>query len=428
MAAGLYSNLAESGGSTRRRLLACLKPLALAGYLKGQATEMVLTASQSLLALSLQTSNIPTSLPSPLVDLQTLTIDSTPIAVSQLVTTLFGRYGHSSSDSWITLVIDGGIQLLPQLPTIDPIVSLLKELDERVPEGLEAILIRWMRGKNPQHLVSILGGAQGSQLVGLLSELVVEGVLSLPLLVSEGFLPIWRSILVLVLPELAKADSEPLSLDASLSQALSVLTEALARAVNVSPVVHPAESSAGYPFPTAITLSILLRQQRKSLRLGGLFSTSAVPAVSSLLSLLVLQQEVFHAADSTEEAQNASLLFLQIVNLEQFQSVVIKVPQSIRMGMLESEFVKSLPSFEIFKPKLLAGLLVALKDGGEGTSSHSFTSFRRTHQPCVCVCSNSGESCVDRRLGYLPLWFDDVEAGRFEGRSRSLPRKTRTRL
>ena len=372
LAEGLYSNLEASGGSTRRRLLSCLRPLALAGYVKGQATETVLTASQTLIAVSVQTSNLSTSIPSPLVDLQTLTIDSSPIAVSQLASTLFGRYGHSSSDSWITLVIDSGIQLLSQLPTINPIVSLLKELDERLSEGLESTLIRWMRAKNPQHLVSILGGTQGSQLVGLLSELVIEGVLSLPLLVSEGFLPIWRSILVLVLAEAAQIGPEPLPLDMSLSRALSVLTGALARAFDVSPITSPDESSEDCPFPKAVTLPVLFRQQRKSFRLGGLFTTSAVPAVSSLLSLLVLQQEVFHAAGSTQEAQNASSLFLQIVNLEQFQSVVIKVPQLIRIGMLESDFVKSLPSFETFKPKLLAGLLVALKDGGEGRSSRSF--------------------------------------------------------
>jgi hypothetical protein len=94
-----------------------------------------------------------------------------------------------------------------------------------------------------------------------------------------------------------------------------------------------------------------------------------MPTVSSLLALLVLQQEVFSAAKLEDDAQAASALFLRIATLQQFQSLVVKMPHLVRVGMLESEFVKSLPCFETFKPKLLAGLLVALKDGGEGACS-----------------------------------------------------------
>ncbi|GAA5952811.1 hypothetical protein JCM3765_002972 [Sporobolomyces pararoseus] len=372
LADSLASNLESSKGSSNRRLLACLRPLALAGYLKGPKTDVILNASQVLVTnvpVLVTTSAQPLA-SSPLVELQTLTVDSSPAAVSQLASTLNSRYGGSSNESWLGLVIDSSVQLLPQLPSIEPIVELFKDLDERLKGGLESPLIRWMRSKAPQHLVSILGGPQGTQLVALLSELVVEGVLPLPVLVNDGFLPTWRSILVLVLPTLAKHSSEkesdPLLLESTLTRTLVVLTEALAKAVSIPST----NLSTDHPLPSPLSPVALLLQQRKSVRLGCLFTSASLPTVSSLLALLVLQQEVFSAADLDENAQAASSLFLRIVSLQQFQSLVVKMPHLVRVGMLESDFVKSLPCFDTFKPKLLAGLLVALKDGGDATPAN----------------------------------------------------------
>ncbi|GAA5871328.1 hypothetical protein JCM16303_000717 [Sporobolomyces ruberrimus] len=372
LAEALVSVLATSSGSSRRRLLACLRPLAVAGYLKGPENETVLSASQPLLTIAapLVSSTTQASTPSPLVELQVLATDSTPATIAQLANTLCSRYIGSTNESWLGLVIDSSVQILAQLSGIEPIVGLFKEIDERLGKGLEPALIRWMRSKPPQNLVPILGGAQGSQLVALLSELVVEGVLSLPVLVSDGFLPIWRSILVLVLSDLAKHTAEngtsPLPLEPTLSRTLSILTDALARAVDVP----SSDGSNAHPYPAPLSSSAILTQQRKSVRLGCLFTPVSLPTVSSLLALLVLQQEVLSAANLTDDAQAASALFLRIVSLQQFQALVVKVPQSVRVGMLESDFVKSLPSFERFKPKLLAGLLVALKDGGEATPAN----------------------------------------------------------
>ncbi|GAA5832581.1 hypothetical protein JCM3766R1_004251 [Sporobolomyces carnicolor] len=372
LADALAMNIETSTGSARRRLLACLRPLAMAGYLKGPKHEVVLSALQPSIANVpiVITPSVQPLASSPLVELQTLTIDASPVAVSQLASVLFSRYGGSTTEAWLGIVIDSSVQLLGQLATIDPIVGLFKELDERLQAGLELPLLRWMRSKAPQHLVSILGGPQGTQLVDLLSELVVEGVLPLPLLVSDGFLPTWRSVLVLVLPGLAKhaeeQKPEPLVLESTFSLTLLVLTDALAKAVNIpSPDV-----STDHPYPSPLSPSALLTQQRKSVRLGCLFTSASLPTVASLLALLVLQQEVFAAAGLLDNAEAASALFLRIVNLQQFQSVVVKVPQNVRMGMLDSDFVKSLPSFEAFKPKLLAGLLVALKDGGDATPAN----------------------------------------------------------
>ncbi|GAA5910430.1 mediator of RNA polymerase II transcription subunit 12 [Sporobolomyces salmoneus] len=369
LADALASTLDNSTGASRRRLLACLRPLAIAGYLKGPKQEAVLNASQPLVA-NVQIVVTQALASSPLVELQTLTVDSSPAAVSQLASLLHSRYGGSTNETWLGNVIDSSIQLLAQLSSVDSIVGLFKELDERLRGGLELPLLRWMRSKAPQHLISILGGSQGTQVVTLLSDLVVEGVLPLPLLVSDGFLPTWRSILVLVLPGLAKHSAEtvlePLPLESTLSRTLVVLTEALAKAVDIP----CPDASTDHPYPSPLSPSTLLTQQRKSVRLGCLFTSTSLPTVSSLLALLVLQQEVSTAAGLLDNAQAASALFLRIVNLQQFQSLVVKIPQSVRVGMLDSEFVRSLPSFDTFKPKLLASLLVALKDGGDATPAN----------------------------------------------------------
>ncbi|GAA6009562.1 hypothetical protein JCM11491_003607 [Sporobolomyces phaffii] len=369
LAESLASTLETSSGSALRRLLASLRPLANAGYLKGANAERVLKTLPPTVAVV--STVAPPAVASPLVELQTLTVDASPLAVSQLAATLHARYGGTTNESWLGLVIDSSVQILGQLATVDPIVALFKELDERLQGGLEPALIRWMRSKPPQYLVSLLGGPQGSQVVALLSELVVEGVLSLPVLVSDGFFPVWRSILVLVLPDLASHDAQagsgPLALDPTLSRTLDVLTDALARAVNVP---SPGVSTTDHPYPSPLSPAALLTQQRKSVRLGCLFTATSLSTVSSLLALLVLQQEVLTAAGSVDHAQAASSLFLRIVGLQQFQALVVTVPRAVRGGMLESEFIKSLPCFDTFKPKLLAGLLVALKDGGEATPAN----------------------------------------------------------
>ncbi|GAA5934669.1 Srb8p [Sporobolomyces koalae] len=370
LAGALAARFDSSLGSARRKLLACLRPLVVGGHLKGAVGEAILANGQVLGASTVPPASVRPTPSSPLAEIQSLASDSSTAAVTNVAATLHLRYGNMAMDSWVPPVIDAAIQLLGQLSSIDPIVTLLKELDERFPEGLESIFVRWMGSKPPQNLVSILGGPQGLQLVNLLSELVVEGVLSLPVLVSDGFLPLWRSILALVLPELAKAangaGSSALSLDPTLSRALSLLTDALARAVNDPSSELEAEDSPKTP----ILPSDLLRQQRKSLRLGCLFRLSSLAAVSSLLALLVLQQEVFAVATLSDKAQAASSLFLSITGSQPFQSLVLRDPQSVRSGMLDNALVRALPSFETFKPKILAGLLVALKDGGEATPAN----------------------------------------------------------
>ncbi|GAA5972104.1 hypothetical protein JCM21900_005701 [Sporobolomyces salmonicolor] len=364
-----YEAFRSSGGSAKRRLLGMLKTLGEAGHLERRAAEVVAADMEA-------SATPPTARPaqqppvsSPLVELQTLLIESSPAAATQLAATLYQRYHSLSSDAWILLTVDSAIQLLPQVPSLEPVVGLFKALDERLQKGLEGPFVRWMRGLAVHQLATKFGGAGGPALARLVGELVLEGVVAAPVLLRDVILPAWKGLLGSVLPDLAatlrEGTMQLLQLDPTLLQALSTLSAVISNVITPDAQTMTIDLS-GPPLAPAS----LLRRQRHAARLAPLFTSTSLPLLAHALALLILQQELLLAACLPDAAQSASSLFLQLVGLPAFQAQVIRDPGALRAGILDSEFVKSLPEVGVFRPKLLAGLLLSLKDGGAETPAN----------------------------------------------------------
>ncbi|GAA5891003.1 hypothetical protein JCM5296_007345 [Sporobolomyces johnsonii] len=369
-----YEACRSSGGTAKRRLLGMLNMLAGAGHLKGRAAEVVAADTEA-------SATPPTARPaqqppvsSPLVELQTLLIEFSPAAVTQLTATLYQRYHSLSSDTWILLTVDSAIQLLPQMPGIDPVVGLFKALDERMPKGLEGPFVRWMTSLTVNQLATTFGGAGGPALAELMGELVLEGVVAAPMLLREVLLPAWKGLLSSVLPDLAatlgEGTTQPLQLDSTLLQALSTLSTVLSKLIADDTAPDAQAMSTDSPIRRPFTPASLLRRQRHTARLAPLFTSTSLPLLAHVLALLILQQELLLSASLPDAAQSASSLFLHLVGLPAFQAQVIRDPGALRAGILDSEFVKSLPEVGVFRPKLLAGLLLSLKDGGAATPAN----------------------------------------------------------
>ncbi|GAA6061332.1 hypothetical protein JCM10212_003222 [Sporobolomyces blumeae] len=369
----LFANLESAGGRVRRRLVDLLQSVASAGYLASEQADAVARARQDLHSMPTVTPpNRPASSPPP-VELQSLVVDSSPAAIEHAAGALCARYMSSPTDPALSHVVNSAFQLLPQFASIEPVVKLLEAIDDRLPGGIESSVLRAISWKNAQHATTMLGGPSGTGVVAVLSELVVVGVISLPTLVKEALLPIWKGLLASTLPEFAKQltmPSPPLVLEPALCSALSTVSNALLKAVDESYASPEATTPPNGSDPCPLSVDQLLRRQCKSMRISTLFTGSSVSTIASLLAVLVLQQEVFSAAGLSDELEASNGLFLRIVNLEQFQALIVKKPRAFATGMLESDFVKSFPALDTLKPKLLAGLLLALKDGAAATPAN----------------------------------------------------------
>lgn len=350
-----------------RRLLALLRRLSTAGYLSATAKDTLEIDIRSL-ASSLTASRPQTqALPVPLAELQSLLVDSSPAAVSQLASTLWFRY--HAHPSWSTIALDSVLQMAPQLPPAtatlpSPAAALLRALHDRLPTGLEPVLARWVGSMTSTQLCATFGGQGGPVRAALLNELVVEGTIGAVAMLKGAVLPIRRALLGLLAPAAADqlagrtapgaAPVEPAAVQA-LQNAHSILASVIFSAPVATAVTKPDST------PTS-----LAAQQRLAARRASLGSRAALPAVAASLALLVVQQDVATALALPELAEATGQLFVRLGSIPELQTLVVRDPAAFKDAMLDSEAVRALSKIELFRPKLLAGLLFLLKDGGAG--------------------------------------------------------------
>ncbi|KAM0749703.1 hypothetical protein T439DRAFT_381275 [Meredithblackwellia eburnea MCA 4105] len=347
----------KNSGVNDRRLVSLLRQLGVAGHLSTAAlTQMELEFQGWTLSLSTtrsQAQSMPTGLP----ELQSLLIDNSPAATAQLATTLWYRY--NSFDNWGQVVLEGALHLLPHvLPNV--ISAFLREIHERLPQGIEPHLARWMTHMSPHSASATFGGPSGASLVAVCAELVSEGTLRSATVVTH-LLPVWRTLLVdaTAPPVLPTAVVVP-TVDKTLQlRAVETLTTIFSNLVGVD----VSSSTDVSPTSTTLTPSALLQQQRAHSRRSSLFTTSSLPNIGRCIALLAIQQELWVARGSSDKATTTGHLILTVSSGDLFKMAVARDPQALASSMLESQFISTIPSAPANRPKILAALLLALKDG-----------------------------------------------------------------
>ncbi|GJN91097.1 hypothetical protein Rhopal_004114-T1 [Rhodotorula paludigena] len=369
----------NTGASSDRRLLTLLRRLGNAGLLHSSAKEIIEADCRSLAASLTATKPQTQAIPVPLTEVQTLLVDSSPAAVAQLASTIWFRY--HAHPSWSTIALESVMQLVPQLPPHSPSViepspaaGLLRALHERLPLGLEPVLARWTAAMTPQQLSATFGGADGSARTAMLSELVVDGVVG-PLTMLKGvLLPLRRALLSQLIPLAAErsaaAGSGATQLVSSVDTA--AIMQALQNAHAVLSVVIFSAPATSDPAVAArdSTPAKLVAQQRLDARRASLGTRAALVPVGSALALHIVQQDVATTLGFSELAESTGELFLRFATLPELQSLVVRNPDGMRDTMLDGDIVKSLPGIDTFRPKLLAGVLLLLKDGGSATPAN----------------------------------------------------------
>ncbi|GAA6058404.1 hypothetical protein JCM3770_005204 [Rhodotorula araucariae] len=371
LAASLFAaheSLKASNTPPERRLLTLLRRLGSSGHLAQHAKETLDTDIRNL-ASSLTASRPQThALPVPLAELQSLLVDSSPAAVTQLASTLWFRY-HAHA-SWSTIALDSVLQMAPQLPSAtaispSPAAALLRALHDRLPVGLEPVLARWVGAMTTPQLCATFGGSGGAVRAALLSELVADGTVGAVAMLKCAVLPIRRTVLGLLTPAAAdflagkgKVASTPF--DPAIVQALQNAHTILASVIFSAP-------EANAPCNSPATAAAVAAQQRLSARRTALGTRAALAPVASALALLVVQQEVASTLALPELAESTGALFHRLGALSELQTLIVRDPGAFRDAMLDGEAVRTLSMAEVFRPKLLAGLLLLLKDGGAAT-------------------------------------------------------------
>jgi hypothetical protein len=363
--AGLDS--ARSSPLQHRRLVTLLRSFSISDLLSSKAKAVINVEHCDLFPA---TSTPPShTLHNPIAELQSLLIDASPAAVAQIATFVLAHFLVYSN--WGSVIIDGLVQLLPQLRTVEPAVSLLRTLQERGASRLDHALPQWIKSLSPSQLVSTFAGGSDSLLVHFLGELVSEGIVPAPTMVRDVLLTAWGNLLSQLTP--AVADSQPLQLESTVVSAMEAL-RAVAVGLILPRIAVTVEMDVASPSsspPQDPSIASLVDKQRQASRRASLFVPASLPALAQLLSIIVIRQEVFLAASRPDLAELTGGVFIRLAALPELQALVVRDPKALRTAMLEGEVVKSLPRIEALRPKLLAGVLLALKDGGAGT----FTSF-----------------------------------------------------
>lgn len=350
----------SSAGINERRLVNLLHLLGSAGHLDSPAFAQ-LQADQTRLSASLSTSTgvARQTLPNTgLAELGALSFNQSPAAISQLAVTVWYRY--QSFENWAVVVFDAAVQLLAHVP-MATVLAFLKEVAERLPVQLEKEVGRWVEGMKPKDVAGVFGGPLGPTLAGFLGELVNDGALSAAGAVRLVVVPAWRAVIVeasagsaVDLAAGANAVVEPMQLKA-LETIASVFGTLVGHDCPGAGALSPA-SPAG-----------LLARQRSDSRRTSLFTHSSLHDVGHCIAFLVIQQELVLATGLTEDAAKATALLAHISALPAFQMTVARDPQALASAILESPSINSLPVAALYRPRLLAGLLLTLKDGTKPT-------------------------------------------------------------
>lgn len=302
----------------------------------------------------MSTSRVSGQIPSAgMTELQTLVQDGSPQAVAQLATTLWYRY--HSSENWGQVVFDNSIWMLSQVP-VPTILCLLREINERLPTGLEPCIGRWMTGMSQSRICSTFGGPLAPALALLFGDLVLRHTLSAIGAVTVIILPSWSALLASATTPVATLSSPVPSDDKSVQlRGLETIAAIFGTLVGCDPSRDPSNSPS----------ELLLRQGAESRR-TSLYVPSGMPDVGRCISMLAIQQELWTARADYEKAHVASTLILHVSSGSSFKMSVARDPQAFASAMLDSPCVTVIPAAPAMLPKLLAALLLILKDGRTG--------------------------------------------------------------
>lgn len=300
---------------------------------------------------SLSTSRSKAQSPAAIIELQALLIDHSPQAIAELATTLWYRY--HSYENWGGMALDGSVQLLSSIsPGI--ISILLRGISERLPAGLEPQLSKWIAGLTTATIVSTFGGVTSSSVITLLLDLVNEGTITSAALVDSVVLPIWKLLLSDSIN--TKGTFVP---STTHSRALDSIASIFSSLVGSDSV------------ELSLTALTLLNRQKSTSRRMCLHTYSSLPNLGRCLAYLVITQELWAVKGEFEKVVEATKLLSQVGNSSVFQMTVARDPQMLGTAILESpSTLGTSSSNSLYRPKLLAALLLILKDGSSDGKMH----------------------------------------------------------
>ncbi|KAK4705575.1 protein SPA2, partial [Phenoliferia sp. Uapishka_3] len=344
----------KSVGISDRRTLCLLRRLGDAGFLDPAAVIQLEQDFQCLVSSLSTTRAQSQTMPPGLPELQALAADGSPQAVGQLATTL--RYRYHDFDNWGQVVLEAALQLLPHVSAI-VVASFLREINERLPNGIEPHIARWIETMSPAVTGSTFGGPSAPSLGTICTELVHNGTISAAQALSHLRLA-WRTLLVDVtappIPPPTPITTHP-DKGAQL-RGIETIAAIFARLVG-------AES---LPSATVSPASLLLCQRVESRRMS-LYTRKSLPHIGHCMALLAIQQELWLYRENVDKAHAAGNLILQVSNGPAFRMAVARDPQALATSMLDSPFINGIPAAPFNRPKVLAALLLSLKDGSAAT-------------------------------------------------------------
>lgn len=360
----------KTTGTNDRRLIVILRQLGTAGHVEAGALTRLEEDFQGLVLVSLAvlspgahahawiglqslSSSRPQQQPlTGIQDLQSLLIDSSPHAIASLATTLW--YRHHAFENWGVIIIDSAVRLLSHAP-VRVITSFLRAINERLPAGLECDVGRWISSMPLAGLAATFGGALAPCVEALFGELGLDGTVTAAGVVSGVVLPAWKALLV-------AATAVPISSELGVStQVDPTLLRALEAISTIFGNLVVGETN------DAVSPADLLLRQRSTSRRMSLYTPFSLPDVGRSIAMLVIQQELWTATDNFDKVQETTQLLLHISSWPAFHMAVARDPQTFATSMIDYPLT-GLPATPSYRPKLLAALLLTLKDGSTGSS------------------------------------------------------------
>lgn len=261
-------------------------------------------------------------------------------------------------------MLDSSIRIVPEVSMVD-ISSFLRQINERLPEGLEAEFVKWVPHMKPEVIVSTFGGKGSFYVQEILIDLVTDGTVSGACLISNVVLPSWTTLLHLAVPLLS---SPPSPLDPVLFIALETITAIFRR------LVLPGDGSMHLTMETMVSISSLVENNRALSRSATIYTRINLPDLGRCLARLIIQQELWDATGDSSKAAESGRLFASVSQSAPYQRVVTRDPQVLATAMLEDEFILQ-EKMRCYRAKLLAAFLTTLKKDGSAGSFAPFFLF-----------------------------------------------------
>lgn len=255
-------------------------------------------------------------------------------------------------------MLEAAVQLLPHVSA--PVVAaFLREINERLPNGIEPHVSRWITTMTTASASAIFGGPSAVAIGVICADLVNDGTISSSRAVAD-LLPAWRTLLV-------DATAPPILLPAPAITASdkSAQLRGIETITTIFSKLIAGEPSAASPASPAA----LLQRQRTDSRRMRLYTPGSLPDIGRCIALLAIQQELWLTRGNVDKAHAAGTLVLQVSSGSAFKMAVARDPQALATSMLDSPFITGIPAAPFNRPKVLAALLLALKDGSTGSCS-----------------------------------------------------------